>query len=114
MKRALLKTAGYLCCTVPAALASLEFFPVWLADRTQTISVFGIIVLFLTVLPFWKGVKRFLQSPSLWVLWLILLLGLLLLRSIAEELITVSAIAFPTSLLGALFFKLAEKERRKD
>ena len=108
-----LRIAGYVLCIVPALVSSLEHFPIWLSDRAQALSLFGVLVLLLAVLPLWKTVKQVLKSPSAWMVWVLLWLFLSLFRNIIDGLIAVALVAFPSSMLGALCFYLARRQAKK-
>ncbi|MBP3437233.1 MAG: hypothetical protein J6K61_04945 [Clostridia bacterium] len=107
------RIAGFALCTLPAVISSLEHFPLWLSDRASTLSIFGLLVLLLAVLPFWKAIKHWLKSPSAWMLWFLLWLFLSLFRQIIDGLIAVSFVAFPFSMLGALCFYLAKRYQNR-
>lgn len=112
MKRVLFRTLGYLFCILPAAVAVLSYFPLWLDDRAQTLSVLGILLLFTALLPFRRTVKEKWRTPSAWGIWFFLWIALSLFRAIIDQLITVALIGFPTGLVGAFFFRLSEKKPR--
>lgn len=114
MKRLFFRTLGYLFCIVPVAVAVLSYFPLWLGDRAQTLSVLGILLLFAAFLPLRRTVKEKWRTPSAWGVWFFLWIALSLFRAIIDQLITVALIGFPTGLIGAFFFRLADKKPRAE
>ena len=113
-RRLWLRALGFVLSVVPATLAAAEHFPVWLEGEKGTLSVLGVLVLLLCLLPFRRALRRALASPSAWQIWLALLVGILLIRHLAEGMLVVAAVAFPTSLAGAVCFRLAEDKRGEE
>ena len=108
-KKRALRALGYVFCILPAALAALEHFPLWLSESKSGVSLLGVLVLFLCLLPFKRGVLSLWKNPSAWFLWLCLLVFLKVALPLAEGLLAVAGVAFPCSLLGALCFRLAQR-----
>lgn len=106
-KKRWLKALGYVLCVVPAALATMEHFPLWFSKTQATVSVLSVAVLLLCMVPFRRGLRAMWKNPSAWFLWLCLLLILKLTAPLSQGLLAVAGVAFPTSLLGALCFRLA-------
>ena len=105
-----MKTLGYLFCILPPVLATLEHFPLWIkSDKTTSFSFLGLLLLLLCLIPFRKGLKQWLRTPSAWQMWLLLWGLLYFTRHITEGLLAVASVGFPTSLFGALFFHIAKK-----
>ncbi len=112
-KQLLYKIIGILLCTLPATITTLTYFPLWMQSERSAVSVLSVAVLALCAIPARRVIARTLRSPSAWQLWLILWITLTMLNAISEGLRAVSAVAFPTSLLGAVFFYLARREAKK-
>lgn len=115
-KAVVLSVLGYALCILPPAVAVLEHFPVWLSkDERSAFSALGLCLLFLCCLPFWKALKAWLRTPSVWRMWLFLFLLLWLGRPLAEGLIAVSFSGAVGSIAGAFLLKAgrAEAERAK-
>ena len=105
-----LKAIGYLLSTVPPMLATLEHFPLWLSQgKTTAFSLLGLVLLLLCLIPFRRGFKAWLSTPSAWKMWLLLWAVLYFSQNIFEGLLAVATVALPSSLLGALSFQLAKK-----
>ena len=109
LKANLLKGLGLALCILPASLTALRYFPLWISQKETAVSVGAILVLALCAIPFWRVITEAFRSPSAWQLWLVLLLALTFLESIAGGLRAVAAVAFPTSLLGSVCFGIARR-----
>lgn len=104
---------GYVLCIVPATICTLTQFPLWMQDRNSCLSLLSLGVLGLCVLPLWRMIKEGLKSPSAWKLWLILFLTFTVVEHIIIGLRIIALVAFPTSALGAVLFRLAKREKDK-
>lgn len=102
---------GYLFCVVPAACAVAEYFPVWTSTTEGTVSMLGVLLLAVAVLPLWRALRDRLRSPSAWMIWLALFVSLSMLRAIIDGLIAISLVAFPTGMVGAFCFYLAKRAK---
>ncbi len=107
------KIIGMLLCILPAAITALTYFPLWMHDAKCTVSILAVAVLALAAIPARRVITRALKSPSAWQFWLVMWVSLSLLNSISTGLRAVSAVAFPTSLAGAVFFYLARREEAR-
>ena len=111
----LLRILGLTLSVLPPAIATLEFFPLWLSEGSTTLSALSLVLLLLAAIPIFRLLKKHLHSPAPWMLWLILWLALQAFLPIASCIETIALVAFPTSLLGAVCFRLAERrEKRKE
>ena len=108
--RRLLRPVGLLLCILPPVLATLEHFPLWLSDGRTAVSAVAVLLLLLAAVPLVRLVRTHLRSPSAWMLWLVLWVILALFRPILAAVETIALVSFPTSLLGALCFRLARKQ----
>ena len=109
-KATLLWFFGMATCIVPAVLATLEHFPIWVAEGGETIiSGLSVILLVVCALPFKKQIASYLQSPSAWVVWLCIFVFSSLLGKIICDIASISFVAFVSNFLGALIFKWREK-----
>lgn len=112
--KTLWRILGVLLSVIPPAFAILEYFPLWLTRGKTAISALSLLLLLLAAIPLFRIMKRRFKSPSPWVLWFLLWLFLRLFLPIAEALMTIAFISFPTCLLGAVCFYLARKRERKE
>ena len=103
---------GMVLCIVPAVIAVLRYFPLWLDSAQKRISVMSILLLAICVLPLWRQIKAALKSPSVWQVYLFAGLILFALDKVAGDIAMVFLIACPFSVGGALLFRLAKKAKR--
>ena len=92
----------------PFAATVLQF-PVWV-DRSADATVSGLFVLFalLSAIPFFKQIKAYFKSPSVWVMWCIILVALVALRAIIDEMIVICLIGAAANVIGAGLYKLGD------
>ncbi len=113
-RRLICKVIGILLCTVPAVVMTLAYFPLWLGEEKTALSILSVLVLALCAIPFRRVLAQALRSPSAWQMWLVLWLALTILESISAGLRAVSAVAFPCSLAGAWFFRIANGSKTNE
>jgi hypothetical protein len=89
--------------------ATVSQFPVWV-DRSAGATVSGLFVLFalLSAIPFFKQIKAYFKSPSVWVMWCIILVALVALRAIIDEMIVICLIGAAANDIGAGLYKLGD------
>lgn len=89
--------------------ATVSQFPVWV-DRSAGATVSGLFVLFalLSAIPFFKQIKAYFKSPSVWVMWCIILVALVALRAIIDEMIVICLIGAAVNVIGAGLYKLGD------
>ena len=105
----LFRILGISLCVLPPAISTLAFFPIWLADSRTAVSALTVILLVLAALPVLRLIKTHLRSPSAWMIWLLLWGFLFAFRPIAPAIETIALISFPTSMLGALCFRIGDR-----
>lgn len=113
-KALLIHIAGLIACIVPPAIATIEYIPIISEEPKKQISAFGIILLALCTVPFWKSIKTFLKSPSAWKVWLVGLVFCYVCRAIVDELLIVSAIGLPAGIIGSAIFWIERKYRERN
>nr|DAK85057.1 MAG TPA: hypothetical protein [Caudoviricetes sp.] len=89
--------------------ATVSQFPVWV-DRSAGATVSGLFVLFalLSAIPFFKQIKAYFKSPSVWVMWCIILVALVALRAIIDEMIVICLIGAAANVIGTGLYKLGD------
>lgn len=89
--------------------ATVSQFPVWV-DRSAGATVSGLFVLFalLSAIPFFKQIEAYFKSPSVWVMWCIILVALVALRAIIDEMIVICLIGAAANVIGAGLYKLGD------
>lgn len=55
----------------------------------------------LSAIPFFKQIKAYFKSPSVWVMWCIILVALVALRAIIDEIIVICLIGAAANVIGA-------------
>ena len=91
------------------------YFPLWL-DRGASKSISGVALLFLFVaaIPLFKLITSYLKSPSAPLVWFFIFIIFLMLSKIADEVTVIAFVGFVSNLVGALFFRIAGKEKRDE
>ena len=101
---------GYLTSVGLPLAATLSCFPLWRARGTEAV-ISGVAVLLcaLCALPLWRGIRALLRSPSVWGLWLFLLLAFTLIGSIVREMCMICFFGLIGNLIASVLFRLARK-----
>ena len=95
--------------SVPLIVTLIQF-PLWIEKSSEaTVSGLFIVFAFLSCLPFIKQIKAFFRSPSVWVVWIVLLALLISLRNIIDEMIIVCFWGAVANIVGAGIYKVGEK-----
>ena len=117
-KGKIIKTVA-LCIDVGVPLiATLTQFPLWIEKSAEaTMSGFCLVLMLLSVLPFFKQLKEYFKSPSAWVVWTIIFVVMLVLHNIIGQMLIVSFAGAIANILGAGLYVLGrhigEKEDKK-
>lgn len=114
-KRVLFTGLGYLFCLVPPVLAVFERFPIFAREgRGPVLSGLAFLLLLVAAIPLKRGItdlfRKFLSSPSAFTVWAVLWLFFEVFGRIAEAVADIALIATLSSLIGAVFFRLARGE----
>ena len=113
-KNLLLRTFALAVCTLPAAIATLCYFPIWKSRSSGSLlSGFTVLLLLVCAYPTVKAIKRLFRTPSVFTVWLLLFLGFSLVKSIAYEMTVISFVGMISNMIGALLFKLSRCEVKK-
>lgn len=114
-KEVLLKIFGLVFCTVPVIASILLYFPIWRERGAATaLSGFTLLLILLSLLPFFNTLKRMLRSPAAHTMWFIIFVLFFLLSKIAEEMTVISFVGFAGNLIGAIFFRAARKKAARN
>lgn len=90
-------------------IATLTQFPLWIDKSSEaTMSGLFLIFAFLSCLPFVKQIKAYLKSPSVWVVWVVLLVLFVCLRNIIDEMVVVCFFGAVANVIGAVIYKIGE------
>lgn len=102
----LIHVIGLLICVIPPALSVIEHFPILSETPKKQVSMFGVLLLAICCVPFWKSIKAFLRSPSAWKAWLVIFLISYLLNAIIAEMVVISSIGLASGIIGCAVFKI--------
>lgn len=88
-------------------IATLTQFPVWI-EKSSEATVSGLFLVFavLAVIPLFKQIKEFMKSPSVWILWCVLYVLLVVLQSIIAEMVKICFAGMIANIIGAGIYKL--------
>ena len=104
-----------LSAALPPLGATLYFFPVWVEKSSgATFSGMTLAAMLVCMIPFWKKLTagaRQLFETGMPVFWAILLGVLLLVRSILDQMLTISIIGLGASLLSMLLCGIRNRYR---
>lgn len=112
-KRILFIWLGYLFCLLPPVLAILERFPLFAQKGSAPVlSGLAFLLLLVAAIPLKRGLtslfRKFLSSPSAFVAWGMLWIFFEVFGRIADAVADIALIATLSSLIGAVFFRLAK------
>ncbi|MBQ9735764.1 MAG: hypothetical protein IJV96_03155 [Clostridia bacterium] len=108
----LFRALGLLLCILPPAVATVEHFPLWLGRGESALSLLALLLLTLAAIPLFRILRERLKTPSAWLVWFLLWLFLTVSAPILSSVRVIALISFPTSLAGALCFRLAARAER--
>lgn len=99
---------------VPLA-ATISQFPIWI-ERSSDSTVSGLFVLFtlLSFIPFWRQLKSLFHSPSAPMLWTLLFVVFLTLRSIIDEMLIIAFCGMISNVVGVGLYKLGQVFESKE
>ena len=109
-KKLFLNFIGLSVSVLPVLSAILCYFPEWQERGSGTLmSGFVLLLILLALVPLFNVIKAALKTPSAKMLWFVTFVVFFLLSNIADEMTVISFIGFVTNLIGAIFFKAAER-----
>lgn len=114
-KRVLFIGLGYLFCLLPPILAILERFPLFAREGSAPVlSGLALLLLLVAAIPLKRGMTallhKFLRSPSAFTVWGVIWIFFEVFGRIAEAIADIALVATLSSLIGAVFFRLAKGE----
>ncbi len=114
-KAAILKTAAIGIDVGVPVIATLTQFPLWVQHSAEA-TMSGLCLMFLAIsaLPFLKVIKEYFKSPSVWVIFAIIFVLLLLLRNIIDQMLIVSFAGLVANLIGAGLYNVGKGIYDKD
>lgn len=110
----LMNAAGIILCVLPVSASIVFYFPVWAERGAPTLlSGFALILMLMATVPIVRLAKQALKSPAAYLMWLSAFVIFFMLSEIARDMTVICFVGFVSNLLGAVFFKLAERYKRK-
>ena len=114
-KTLIFRALGLILSTVPPIVATVSFFPIWRERGAESIlSGFSLMLILICAVPLFRSVKRFLHSPSMPIVWLVIFITFFALSKIAEDITVIAFTGFVSNLIGAVFFRLAKEKRGEE
>ena len=106
MRRAILYMLGIVVSTLPAAICTISYFPLW-RERGDTalLSGFAVLLLLICFVPLYKSIRRLLRSPAAYTMWFIAFILFFTISKIANEMTVICFVGFLSNLVGALIFR---------
>lgn len=96
-------------------IAILTQFPVWVEKSSEaTVSGLFLLLAVVSCIPFWKQLKEYFKSPSIRVVWIILLVVFICLRNIIDQMVIVCFFGTIANVIGAGVYKLGSIIENKD
>ena len=110
-KHLALVAAGLVFSIIPVAVSILLYFPVW-NDRgaAAVLSGTSLLLLLLAAVPLFKLIRKSFSTPSAYVMWLIGYVIFFMLSEIAKDMTVICLVGFISNIVGAVFFKLADRQ----
>ncbi len=109
----ILHILGFCLCIVPPVICTGLYFPLW-RESAQALSGGVLLLLLIAAFPLYKYVKKLLESPASYTLWLILFIIFFALSKIATEMTVISFVGFVGNALGAVCFYFAKRGKRDE
>jgi chromate transport protein ChrA len=101
---------GFLLCILPPALCTLNYFPIWREMGYEScIAGGGALLIALCAIPLYKLLRKWLESFSSYIMWLLLFLLFFGMSRIADQMTVISLVGFIGNLLGAICFFIAKR-----
>lgn len=103
---------GLLLCVIPPAACTLSYFPLWIESSGDRVICGGVALLIvLAALPFYKYIKKKLESAASYVMWLLIFLFCALMSRIIDQVTVIAFVGFVSNLLGALLMKIGARDK---
>ena len=106
----ILHIAGLLVCALPPIICTLSYFPLWISGGgEQMISGGAALLIILAALPFYKFLRKKLESAASYIVWLFIFLFCFLMAKIIDQVTVISFVGLISNLIGAVLLKIGEK-----
>lgn len=110
-KNAALTIAGFAVSILPPLIATLTQFPDWISKSSGcTVSGIALVCILISIYPLIRAAKKYLFTPSVPFVWLVVTIFVLLLRSIIEQVLIISVVGTISSCIGWVLFRVRDKK----
>lgn len=107
-------TAVFIDVAAPLA-AVVTQFPIWVQKSAEaTVSGLFLILALICSIPLLKHIKAFIRSPSIPIVWCILFVVFLVMKSIIDEMLIVCFVGVISNAMGAFVYKFGKHLQEKD
>lgn len=108
-KALLLKLLAVIISTLPVAIVTLSYFPLWKnRGAGAVLSGFTVFLLLICFSPLLRLIKKHLSAPSSFTAWLLMFIAFSIIESIVYEMIVISFVGMTSNLLSSALFKAAK------
>ena len=108
--RLILHFTGLLACIAPPIVCTLSYFPLWKeAGAEHLISGGCALLIMLSLIPFYKYIRKLLESSASYIIWLIIFLFCFLMSNVIDEVTVIAFTGFIGNIVGAALMKISEK-----
>lgn len=110
-----LKGTGLIIDILPPLIATLTQFPVWIEHSAKaTVSGMVLLLACLCCMPCINYIKKFIESPSIPIVWLIVFVLLTLLNNIIDQMIVVAFVGVISNTIGTVLFKIGDAIKARE
>lgn len=110
-----LTALGAMLCIVPPAVVTLMYFPLWVqTSSSATVSGLSLILILVSIIPLYRILKKFLETPSAPIIWAIPCVFCFVFRSIIDQVLVISFVGTLSSLAGMFVFWARDKRAKKE
>ena len=104
-------TLGWAVSTLPALIATLRWFPLFVTrgQGERTVSLLSCLLLIVALVPLHRALGSFFRNLSAWKVYLFLFVFFTLTGSIAYEMRCVAAVGLISSVPGSILFALGRR-----
>lgn len=110
-RRLVLLTLGWAVSTLPALVATLRWFPLFVSrgEGERAISLLSVLLLVVAFVPLHRALGTFFRNLTAWKVYLFLFVFFTVTGSIAYEMRCVAAVGLISSIPGSILFALGRK-----
>ena len=103
---------GLILCVVPPIICTLSYFPLWKsAGGEQLVSGGTALLIILAMIPFYKYLRKALESAASYMIWLVIFVFCFLMAKIINEITVIAFVGLISNLIGALLMKLGDRKK---